>query len=177
MTTGMHTGRLHVGFGNKGSEFGYFKTWLVREAQIRDRGYGTCGRYKGYVIERSGRGPRQPPFAAHPHIDIHANIYIRIYTHMHLSMSVYAHVHDIQMCSHIHISIYIMYTSPCHFVSSGAPGQLLPARSPAPPGPPGGHADHREARPGALLPVGDGHRAGGLRGLIALVPVSFKALF
>ena len=67
MTTGMDTGWLHVGFGNKGSEFSYFKTWLVREAQIRDRGYVTGGRYKGYVTQRLERGPRQPPFAAHAH--------------------------------------------------------------------------------------------------------------
>ena len=52
-----------MGVGNNGSEFSDFKTWLVREAQISDTGYVTGGRYKGYVTERSGRGPRQPPVA------------------------------------------------------------------------------------------------------------------
>ena len=57
-----------MGFSNKACEFRYFKTRLVSEAQIRDMGYATCGRYNGYVAERSGRRLRQPPFAAHPHI-------------------------------------------------------------------------------------------------------------
>ena len=68
MTTGMDTAWHHVGFGNNGSESSYFQTWLVREAQIRDRGYVTGDRYKGDVTDRSGRKPRQPPFAAHPQI-------------------------------------------------------------------------------------------------------------
>ena len=59
MTTGMDTVSLHVGFG-KSSEFSYFKTLLVREAQIRDRGYVTGGRYKGYVTERPLCGT--PPY-------------------------------------------------------------------------------------------------------------------
>ena len=89
MTIGMDTGWLHVGFGKKGSDFSYLKTWLVREAQIRNRGYVRGGRYKGYVTERSGRGPRQPPFAAHPYI----------YTYM------------TSLCTHVYIYIYIdVYT-------------------------------------------------------------------
>ena len=44
-----------MGLGSKASE-SYFKTRLVRKTQIRDRGYVTCGRYKGYVTERQGVG-------------------------------------------------------------------------------------------------------------------------
>ena len=54
---------------------GAFKTWLVREAQIRDKGCVTGGRYKGYVSERLGRGLRQPLFAAHPHICMYIYIH------------------------------------------------------------------------------------------------------
>ena len=57
-----------IGFGNKASEFSYFRTWPVGEAQTRDRGYVTCGRYhdKRHVTERSERGPRQPPLRHTP---------------------------------------------------------------------------------------------------------------
>ena len=84
---------LHMGFGNKASEFSYFKTWLAREAPIHDRGHATCSRYKGYVTEHSGRGPRQPPFAVHPctcvYIYIHISIYIYIYIYTHICIYTY----------------------------------------------------------------------------------------
>ena len=59
-----------MGLGNKAFDYSYLTTWLVREAQIRDRGYVTCGRYKGTW----GAGPRQPPLRHTP------NICIDIYT-------------------------------------------------------------------------------------------------
>ena len=95
-----------MGLGNKASEFSYFTTWLVREAQIRNSGYVTRGHYKWYVIERPGHGPRQPPFAAH------CRIYTYIYTYIYV-YSIYIHI-----CMQAHIIykfmiyIYIYGTPP-----------------------------------------------------------------
>ena len=65
MTTGTDTVPLHVSFCNDGSEFATCKRCLVTEAQIRNK--GVCKRWplQRSVTQRSGRGTRQPPFAAH----------------------------------------------------------------------------------------------------------------
>ena len=41
---------------------------LHTKTKLRDRGYVTGGRWKRYVTGRSGRGTRQNPLAAHPHM-------------------------------------------------------------------------------------------------------------
>ena len=56
--------------------FSAFRHGLL-EKRKSATGYVTCGRCKGYVTERLGCGPRQPPFAAHRHMHIY--IYIDVF--------------------------------------------------------------------------------------------------
>ena len=87
---------LHMGLGNKAAEFSYLKTLLVRESQIRDRGYIKCGRCKGHVTERSGRGLLR-------HTLIHIYIYIYIYI---CNICIHTYIYTC-ICRNDHIRIYI----------------------------------------------------------------------